>query len=209
MLTVVLLLTIALGIGSTVAILSVIHAVLLRPLPEDDSDRIVWIYETSRSRNGSASVGHLHDWTEQSTVFEHTAAASRGSFNLSDGEPERVFGMQVTPGYFRVVHIAAVIGRYFTDEDVARDSRLVVLGHGLWQRQFGGDPSVVGRQMVLNGVSRTVVGVMPKRFMWRGADVYVPVVFERGKVVEGVRDVHVLGRLKAGITDARRCLCEV
>ena len=79
----------------------------------------------------------------------------------------------------------------------------MVLGFKFWQRQFGGEPSVVGRQMLLNGVNRTVVGVMPKRFMWRGADVYVPVVFEQGKVIEGVRNVHVLGRLKAGVTEAQ------
>ena len=80
---------------------------------------------------------------------------------------------------------------------------VVVLGFRFWQRQFGGEASVIGRQMILNGVSRTVVGVMPKRFMWRGADVYVPVVYERGRLIEGVRIVHVLGRLKPGVSAAQ------
>jgi predicted permease len=80
---------------------------------------------------------------------------------------------------------------------------VVVLGYRFWQRQFAGDPSVVGRQLRLNDTVRTVVGVMPKRFMWRGADVYLPVVFERGRVVEGVRNVHLLGRLKPGVTAAQ------
>jgi predicted permease len=78
----------------------------------------------------------------------------------------------------------------------------VVLGYRFWQRQFGGDPSVLGSQMRLNDTVRTVIGVMPKRFMWRGADVYLPIVFERGRAVEGVRSVHLLGRLKPGVTEA-------
>ena len=80
---------------------------------------------------------------------------------------------------------------------------VAVLGHRFWMRQFGGDPEVLGRRMRLDGTVRTIVGVMPKRFMWRGADVYVPVVYRRGQVVEGVRMVHVLGRLKPGVNEAR------
>jgi predicted permease len=79
----------------------------------------------------------------------------------------------------------------------------VVLGYRFWQRQFGGDAAVIGQRLRLNGTVRTVIGVMPKRFMWRGADVYLPLVFERGQVVEGVRGVHLLGRLKPGISGAR------
>ena len=79
----------------------------------------------------------------------------------------------------------------------------MVLGYRFWQRQFGGDPNVLGRQLRLNDTMRTVIGVMPKRFMWRGADVYLPIAFERGQIVEGVRNVHLLGRLKAGVTEAQ------
>lgn len=104
LLTAVLMVTIAVGIGATVAIFSVLNAVLLRPLPWADSDRLVFVYETWREfRQGSASVGHFHDWTEQGEVFEQTAALTRATFNLSDGEPERVSGVRVTPGYFRAL----------------------------------------------------------------------------------------------------------
>ena len=78
-----------------------------------------------------------------------------------------------------------------------------MLGYRFWQRQFGGDRGVIGRQLRLNDTIRTVIGVMPKRFMWRGADVYIPTHFERGRVIEGVRSVHLLGRLKPGVTAAQ------
>ncbi len=112
-LTAVLMITIALGIGATVAIFSVLNAVLLRPLPWSESDRIVFVYETWRQfRQGSASAGHFHDWTEQSDVLEHSAALTRATYNLSDGEPERVIGARVTSGYFNVLQIPPVLGRY-------------------------------------------------------------------------------------------------
>src|SRR5438093_12229395 len=79
---------------------------------------------------------------------------------------------------------------------------VVLLGYRFWQRQFGGDPNVLGRKLRLNDTVRTVIGVMPKRFMWRGADVYLPLRFERGKNAEGVRSVHLIGRLKAEVTQA-------
>ena len=79
----------------------------------------------------------------------------------------------------------------------------MVLGHRFWQTRFGADPGIVGRQLRLNGALRTVVAVMPQRFMWRGADVYLPTVFERGRPIEGAQTVHLMGRLKAGVTDAQ------
>ena len=203
-LTGVLVLTTALGIGSTVAIFSVLHAVVLRPLPGDESERIVSIYETWRQfRTGSASAGHFHDWTEQNTVFEHTAATARGTYNLSDGEPERVAGMRATPGYFRVMHITPALGRYFTDADTAGGARVVVLSHGLWQRRFGADPSIVGRSIRLNGESHTVVGVAsPDYAMTRFTpQLWTPIVFAP-KLREnyGSHSLGVIGKLKAGVT---------
>jgi predicted permease len=202
-LTIVLVFTIALGIGSTVAIFSVVHAVLLRPLAGDDSERIVWVYETFRTRTGSASVGHFHDWTEQNTVFEHTAAGSRGSFNLSDGEPERVPGMRVTPGYFRVIHIAAVLGRYFSEGDVARDPRVVVLSHGLWQRRFAGDPSIVGRTIRIYGETHTVIGVAPPEYATTrfAPQLWMPLVFSpQQRANYGNHSFAVIAKLKPGVT---------
>jgi putative ABC transport system permease protein len=203
-LTGVLVLTIALGIGSTVAIFSVLHAVVLRPLPGEDSERIVRIFETWRqSLTGSASAGHFHDWTEQGTVFEHTAAITGGTYNLSDGEPERVAGMRATPGYFRVMHITPVLGRYFAEADIAGDARVVVLSHGLWQRRFGGDPSIVGRSVRLNGQAHTVVGVAsPDYAMTRFTpQLWTPLVFTREQRINyGSHSFGVIGKLKPGVT---------
>jgi hypothetical protein len=97
-------LTLALGIGITTGVFSVVNAVLIQPLPYEDGDRIVLVRETLRSA-GNASVGHFHDWTEHSTVFEHTAAGQNVTFNLAgEDDAARVRGMRVTPGYFRVAH---------------------------------------------------------------------------------------------------------
>jgi putative ABC transport system permease protein len=202
-LTTVLVLTIALGIGATVSVFSVLNAVLLRPLPGAESDRIVRIYETFRSRTGSASVAHFHDWTEQGTVFQHTAAASGGTYNLSDGEPERVAGMRVTPGYFDVMYVAPVLGRYFTKDDVARDARIVVISHGLWQRRFAADPALVGRTMRVNGESHTVVAIAaPDYAMTRFTpQLWIPLVFTpQQRANYGNHSFAIWAKLKDGIT---------
>src|SRR5688572_2000226 len=204
LLTAVLVVTIAVGIGATVAIFSVVNAVLLRPLPWADSDRLVVVYETWREfRQGSASVGHFHDWTEQGAVFEHTAALTRATFNLSDGEPERVSGARVTPGYFRALQIPPVLGAYFSEADVARDARLVVLGDGLWRRRFGGDPSMVGRTIRLNGQTHTVVGIAPREtnLTRLAPELLAPLVFSpQQRANYGSHSFTVLAKLKAGVS---------
>jgi predicted permease len=123
----------------------------------------------------------------------------------TDGaEPQRLRGNHGTPNTFQVMGVPPLLGRTIVPEDGKPDAAPVaVLGYKFWQRQFGGDPNVLGRRLRLNDQVRTVVGVMPKRFMWRGADVYLPIVFRRGQVVEGVRFVHLLGRLKPGVTAAQ------
>ena len=121
-----------------------------------------------------------------------------------DGDPQRLRGNYGTPNTFLVMGVPALRRPNLSSDDARTDAApVVVLGYRFWQRQFGGDRNVVGRQLRLNDQVRTVVGVMPKRFMWRGADVYLPITFERGQVVEGVRNVHLLGRLKPGVNDAQ------
>ena len=120
------------------------------------------------------------------------------------GDPQRLRGNHGTFNTFDVMGVPPILGRTPTAADARPGAEPVaVLGYRFWQRQFGGDPNVLGTRLRLNDITRTVIGVMPKRFMWRGADVYLPITFERGKIVEGVRGVHLLGRLKRGIGEAQ------
>src|SRR5207248_9172174 len=113
-------------------------------------------------------------------------------------------GNFVTANTFKVMGVQPLIGRYIVPADGRPDAAPVaLLGYKFWLSTFGGDPKVVGRQMRLNDRVRTVIGVMPRRFMWRGADVYLPIVFQRGGAIEDVRLVHLLGRLKPGVTEAQ------
>ena len=117
------------------------------------------------------------------------------------GEPQRLRGNHCTMNTFDVMGVPPLIGRATLASDAVEGAEPVtILGYKFWQRQFGGDPGVLGRKLRLNDKVRTVIGVMPPRFMWRGADVYLPDVFHKGETVEGERSVHLLGRLKPGVT---------
>jgi predicted permease len=200
--------SLALGIMAVTAMYSVIHAVVLDPFPYKNVDALMSVRVWSPEQRGfrtNYSTDQFLEIAERNTIFEGVIASTISDVLwIGDGDPQRLRGNYGPANTFIVMGVPALHGRYYMPDDGRPDAApVVVLGHRFWQRQFGGDPSVVGRQMKLNDRMRTVIGVMPKRFMWRGADVYVPIVFERGRVVEGVRNVHVLGRLKPGITEAQ------
>jgi putative ABC transport system permease protein len=161
--TAAIVLTLALGIGATTAIFSVVHTVLLRPLPFADSERILRISETLNGSDGPASVGHYHDWAEQAPSLAAISASRGQTFNLTDAEPVRVAGGRVTPSYFQVLHMRPALGRYFRPDETM-ESRVAVLSHPFWQSQFSGDSSILGKEITLNGERHTVVGVTPKEF---------------------------------------------
>jgi len=201
-------LSLALGIMATTAMYSVIHAVVLDPFPYKDVDALMSVRNWSPQQEGFRTYYSTDDFleiAERNTIFEGVIASTISDVLWTeDGDPQRLRGNYGTPNTFLVMGVPALLGRpYLPDDGRADAAPVVVLGFRFWQRQFGGDPAVVGRQLRLNDKVRTVVGVMPKRFMWRGADVYLPVTFERGRVVEGVRTVHLLGRLKPGVTAAQ------
>jgi putative ABC transport system permease protein len=203
--TAAIVLTLALGIGATTAIFSVVNAVLLRPLPYADAERIVFVWERFNDRNGSASAGHYHDWSEQTTTFEALAAFQTRTLNLTDGTPERLLGARVTPSFFRVAHMRPVLGRYFLANETA-DSRVTVLSHGLWQTRFGGDSSIVGKQITLNGEKHTVIGVTPRAYTLSQLDerLWVPMTFApEQRTNYGAHNLGVLGKLKPGTTIAQ------
>jgi putative ABC transport system permease protein len=157
--TAAIVLTLALGIGATTSIFSVVNAVLLRPLPYADADRIVMLRETMQGGPGSVTYGTFNDWTTQSQSFSSTGLAQGRTYNLTDaGDPTRYAGARVTPGFFKTLYTPPALGRYFLDSETEA-SRVVVLSHELWQTQFSGDSAIVGKEITLNGQRHTVVGV--------------------------------------------------
>lgn len=201
-----IVLTLALGIGATTSIFSVVDQVLLRPLPWADGDRLVYLNETVNGNNGSVSVGHYHDWAEQSRTFEGMTAFSSRTFNLTDGEAARVSGLRVTPNYFTVVYAPPALGRYFRPDETM-DSRVAVLSHPLWQTRYEGDPSILGKQIALNGELHTVVGVAGPEYILSefSPRVYAPLSFPppEDRNNYGSHFLTVLGKLRPGVTIAQ------
>src|SRR6266571_8070860 len=206
--TAVAVLTLALGIGANTAMYSVIYAVLLDPFPYKEVDNLMSVKVWDPGQPGYRTYYTTDEFieiAERSSIFEGVIASTISDVVWTgDGDPQRLRGNYGTPNTFQVMGVPPLLGRTIQPSDGEPGAEPVaVLGYRFWQRQFGGDPRVVGRQLRLNDKVRTVVGVMPKRFMWRGADVYLPIVFERGRMIEGVRWVHLLGRLKPGVTPAQ------
>ncbi|HEY9284271.1 MAG TPA: ABC transporter permease [Pyrinomonadaceae bacterium] len=173
-------LTLALGIGANSAIFSVVNAVLLRPLPYPDSERLVLINHNYRKLDMKAAVsapGYAY-YREHARSFSAVAAVAGWNVNLTgDGEPERLQGMTVTPNLFPLLGAAAAHGRVLLEEEGQPGrNRVVVLSDALWRRRFGGDPTVLGRAVTLNGNPYTVVGVMPPTFQF-GREIGPPADF--------------------------------
>ena len=200
--------SLGIGIMATTAIYSVLRAVVLDPFPYKNVDSLMSVRVSSAAVRGSRtgySMEQFLEIAERNTIFEGVIASTISDVLWTgEGDPQRLRGNHGTFNTFEVMGVPPLLGRTPTPEDARPGAEpVVVLGYKFWQRQFGGDPGVLGRQLRLNDIMRTVIGVMPKRFMWRGADVYLPITFERGRTVEGVRNVHLLGRLKPGITNAQ------
>src|SRR5687768_17316587 len=165
--TFVVILALALGIGANTAIFSVVDAVLLRPLPYAESDRLVFLNETNKAMDEmSISYPNFADWRNQNQVFEKIGVYNRASYNLTGvDEAERVITGQVSADLFAALRATPAMGRVFTnDEDKPGASPVVVLSHPLWQRRFGGQANILNQQITLNGKSYTVIGIMPAGF---------------------------------------------
>src|SRR5262249_3441694 len=147
--TVVAIGTLALGIGANTAIFSVVDAILIRPLPYTEPDRLVMVWEDATTvgfpRNTPAR-GNYTEWVRLHHSFSDMAATNGKGANLTaDGPPEFIFGRGVTPNFFRVLGVQPLIGRTFTEEEDRTGAAVAVVGYGLWQRRYGGDPGAVGR----------------------------------------------------------------
>ncbi|MFL6277890.1 MAG: ABC transporter permease [Blastocatellia bacterium] len=208
--TFVLVLALALGIGANTAIFSVVNAVLLRPLPYKQADRLVWIWGTDPKDDIDhevASPPDYNDWKTQGQSFEEMGAFANTRLTLTgSGEPERYDGAFVTDGFFEVLGVPAARGRTFTpDEDKPNGPRVIILSHGLWQRRFGGDPNVIGQSITINGNPFTVVGVMPAHFKHprpesnRNAEMWLPLQIDYAKAGRRSDSLGVIARLKPGL----------
>ncbi len=175
--TAVAVLTLALGIGANAAMFSVLHAVLLEPLPYPESNRLVTVWEKVRlpsyqNNRNEPSPGNFADWRKKNTVFEDMAAVRARSFNLTGtGEPVRVEGEAVSASLFSVLRMQAARGRVFTtEEDRPGGARVAVISEGLWGSRFGSDAQTVGRTILLDGEPYMVIGIMPAGFHFPDPD---------------------------------------
>jgi putative ABC transport system permease protein len=200
-------LTLALGIGANTAIFSVIHAVLLRPLPYDHPDRITLVRESNPGKGFeqfSVSPPNYMDWKNGVGVFEQMASMSRSQFSYTGGaEPERLVGARVAASFFSVLGAQPELGRTFLPEDdVVGKASVVVLSHGLWTEHFGSDPQVIGKSLTLDGESYRVIGVMRNGFQFpRGVQLWLPSEFDERSLSPRARGAHyltVIARLKPG-----------
>lgn len=206
--TAIAIVTLALGIGANTAIFSLVNAVLLTPLPFPDADQLVMVWEDASAvgfPRDDAAPGNYADWKAQQTVFADMAALSSKSFTLTgDGEPERPAVQAVTWNLFPLLGVSPALGRQFTaDEDKPGAAKVTILSHGLWQRRYGSDANIVGRDIQLDGEKYRVVGVMPGSFQFMQGTVglWVPAALNSQQLAD--HDNHflnVVGRLKPGVT---------
>jgi putative ABC transport system permease protein len=203
--------TLALGIGANTAIFSVVNAVLLRPLPFADPDRLVMVWEDASfagfPRNTPAAANYA-DIKAQNQVFEGMAAINRRSFNVTgDGDPEKVETYAVTADFFPLMGVRPALGRaILPEEDKPGANNVVLLSHSLWQKRYGGEANIVGRQLLLSGEKYTVVGVMPAGFQFLDSKVglFVPIAFTAGELASrGRHYLEVVARMKPGVTLAQ------
>src|SRR5258705_2589868 len=206
--TVIAVITLALGIGANTAIFSLVNAVLLKPLPFSDAERLVMVYEDEANIGAPVSdpaPGTFADWKAQQSVFDDMAVFNWTQLNLTgDGEPEKVPSYGVTANAFPLLGVLPAIGRNFTaDEDKPGGAKVAILSHGLWQQRYGGERSILGRQIVLNGEKHTVIGLMPADFQFRttSAAIWIPAALTKEQLAD--HDNHyvlVVARMKPGVT---------
>ena len=210
--TVIALIALALGIGANTAIFSLVNAVLLRPLPFAEPDRLVWVWGNIRGGGNRASVAPLDylDYRKDNTTFEEFAASFSVPVPLNltgNGEPERLTAAAVTGNYFKALGAPPALGRTFVlENEKTGNDQVTVLSHALWQRRFGGDPAIVNKTLILDGRTCVVIGVMPQDFSFpQATELWVPMNFDISPGMKQ-RKAHFLrpvGRLKPGVTIAQ------
>ena len=209
--TVVAVVALALGIGANSAIFSVVNAVLLRPLPYKDADKLVLVWERgTKEAQNVVNPANFMDWRDQNAVFSDMAAIFDTSFALiGDGEPEEIPAQYATTNLFSMLGVEPILGRAFTpDDDRPNQPHVVVISYGLWQRRFGGDEKIVGRKLNLSRRDATVIGVMPAGFKWhikkssmtgKSAELWSPWTMTNDMYDRHGRYMTVAARIKPGV----------
>ncbi len=209
-LTLTVIAALALGIGANTAIFSAVHGVLLEPLPYPEPDRLLMLIDANPEAGFprfSTSPPDFVDWRAESTVFSHLAFYQRRSPALTGGgaDPERLTGAAVSGDFFAVLAMAPARGRWIgAEDDRPGAAPVAVLSDALWQRRFGGDPGLVGREVILDGVAHTVVGIAPAALRYPAqAELWTPAAMEIVEDMRGGHFVQTIGRLAPGTTLAQ------
>jgi len=197
------ILTLALGIGATTAIFTVVYATLIAPLPYPNSDQLVMVWSTVNGGRNVVSAGDFLEWQRQSSIFQGLIAMTGGRFSLAiSGRPEMARARITSPGFFDLQGIPMHLGRDFLPEEATRGKdHVVILTNRYWRDRFGGDPNILGTQLRLNGEPYTVVGVvapgMPDRFE---SPLFLPLAFKPDQINHDFHWLVLLGRLQPGVT---------
>ena len=202
------ILALALGIGANTAIFSIFYATLLAPFPYPQPDQLVVVWATSGGHRNGVSAGDYLDWKRDSKVFQILGAVTGEQFNVSAGveRAEQVEGSYLTPGFLdQLIGDKPFMGRYLLPDDtVPGKDHVVIITHKLWEKHFGADPNIIGKQIHLNGELYTVIGVQPPGQPDRlGRQLVVPLVFTPQQMNHDFRWLVVLGRMKPGVTLAQ------
>src|SRR5688572_9676397 len=206
--TAVAVLTLALGIGANTAIFSLLHAVLVRPLPFNQPDELVQVYEDASAigfPRGDVAGGNYHEWRRDQTVFTDMAALGMRSFSLTgDGDPERVLAHSATANIFSLLGVSPVLGRAFlAEDDKPGAQKVALLTYGLWQRRYASATDVINRDVLLDGEKYKVIGVLPERFQYLSDAIalWVPMAFTSEQLADhGNSNYSVVARLKPGVS---------
>ena len=207
--TAVVVLTLAIGIGGTTAIFGAVNAVLLRPLPYPQPDQLIRVYKNPMTQpqriGGAVSPPDYTDWRRDNSVFSELSAYDNDSMALTgDGNAEQIPTGEVTGGFFAVMGITPLLGRAITTADDPMGARdVVVLSHALWTRRFGASQSIIGQQVMVDGIAREVIGVMPASFQYPlRSEMWTPLRFSAKdlETQRGAQYIQVIGRLRDGVT---------
>jgi putative ABC transport system permease protein len=208
--TVIAITALALGIGANTAIFSTLDSVVLRALPYRDPDRVMMVFEDAPAlgyRNNTPAPANYFDWKDQNHVFTDMAAGRFRGYSLTgDGTPEQLRGQMVTANFFSVLGVPPVVGRTFSEAEDRDGAQVVVISDRLWQRRYAGDPARLNQPIVLDGSKYTVVGVMPRDFVFRDQtnDFWVPIHFTPAdRAMRGSHFLFVVARLKPDATLVR------